>query len=165
MRISLQTVLCCCIFTAVLPPVKGATDEPDTTLKKRFRVWLLSHTRRETHHNLMTAEEMSPDFHSGTLQDRTAPSTSLSPHIRPKRSTKPSGCALITCLYHDLVHLLHETNNKQREPCAPLKKMGINGYGRRRRSLSEVSELPVMSGYEKRCCEALLQESRKRTNP
>ncbi|KAF6721521.1 ADM [Oryzias melastigma] len=160
MRISLQTLLCCCVFTAALPPVNAATGEPDTTLKKRFRVWLLNHARREMHRSLTTADGTSSDLRGGT-----APSPSLSPVIRSKRSTKPSGCALITCLYHDLVHLLHETNNKQREPCAPPKKMGFNGYGRRRRSPSELSELSVHGGSDRRCCEELLQESRKRTNP
>ncbi|XP_028287280.1 ADM [Parambassis ranga] len=136
MRLSLHTVICCCwVFTTVLPLVEGAPAEPDTSLRKRYREWLQSHTKRDLHNNLVAPNEPSSGIQVGPEQGSPAtsvsPPLSFGPNVRPKRST--SGCALVTCLTHDLADRLHQIKRGQTGVCAPEKKMGSGGYGRRRR--------------------------------
>ncbi|XP_070687276.1 pro-adrenomedullin [Pempheris klunzingeri] len=165
MRLTLHTVICCCIFTTVLPLVKGATGELNTSLKKRFRVWLQSRMKRDLHHSLVTSEEQCSDIHVGPQQDENAktdsPETSFGLHIRPRRSmsSKSSGCVLVTCAYHDLLYRLHQiSSNKQKEVNAPEKKLSSNGYGRRRRSLQDVTQLALQIGRQRRSTEAASKE-------
>uniref|UniRef100_A0A672HIH6 Pro-adrenomedullin n=1 Tax=Salarias fasciatus TaxID=181472 RepID=A0A672HIH6_SALFA len=104
MRLSVQTFLCCCVFATVLGPALGPLEKGSLLTPTWF---------------LLTS----------------SPSFSAVPHMRPKRSTPPkaSGCIFITCVYHDLVHRLHDLSNKQDKDKVPEKKLGCNGYGRRRR--------------------------------
>ncbi|XP_036962303.1 uncharacterized protein admb isoform X2 [Acanthopagrus latus] len=118
MRLALQTVICCCVFTTVLPLVKGATEDLNTGLKKRFRVWMQSRMKRDLSNNLMTAREQHPDIHVEQHQDGNekivAPPSSFGVKIRAKRltSSKSSGCALVTCAYQDLLHRLSKQEDK-----------------------------------------------------
>lgn len=58
-----------------------------------------------------------------------------------------SGCLLITCIYHDLFHrLIQIKKNDQTDTTAPKSKMGRNGYGRRRRSLLDATQLVLETG-------------------
>ncbi|XP_030588052.1 ADM isoform X2 [Archocentrus centrarchus] len=145
MRLSLHTIICCCVFTTVLPLLKGATGETNTSMKKRSRPWLQSHVKRD----LATADGQRLEILSGPLQDGHAktlsPPSSLGLNKRPKRS-KTSGCFLVTCLYHDLIHDLLEMNNNQEKTSAPEEKIGRNGYGRRRRSLLDPIQLVLHTG-------------------
>ncbi|XP_044048339.1 uncharacterized protein admb isoform X2 [Siniperca chuatsi] len=150
MRLALQTVICCCVFTTVLPLVKGTPGELNTSLKKRFRVWLQSRMKRDLHNSLVTDKDRLSDIHVGPQQDgNVSPPSSfricpISANIRPRRSasSQSSVCFLVTCAYHDLVYRLQVTSNRQNQENAPDKKIGSKGYGRRRRSLQDVTQLP-----------------------
>ncbi|XP_022073107.1 pro-adrenomedullin [Acanthochromis polyacanthus] len=164
MRLSLHTVICCCVFTAVLPPVKGATGEPSTSLKKRFRVWLQSHMKRDLRNSLVPANEQESDIHVGPRQDRDAnalsPPSSFGLNIRHKRS---SGCFLPTCSYPSLVDTLNKVNDKRKDIRPPPIKMSSNGYGRRRRSLLDVSQFALQTERLRCCTEAVQQVSRNQS--
>ncbi|XP_034390264.1 uncharacterized protein admb [Cyclopterus lumpus] len=133
MRLALHTVLCCCVFTTVLPLVKGGANS--TSLKKGFKVWLQSRVKRDLCNVTVAANEQRSDVHVGPQQDENpkgvAPTSSFGLCIRSRRSTstKSSGCKFVTCVYHDLLHRLHQIN--EMKSCAPGKKIGSNGYGRR----------------------------------
>ncbi|TDH09940.1 hypothetical protein EPR50_G00091320 [Perca flavescens] len=151
MKLVLHTVICCCVFTTVLPLVKDATGQINTSLKKRLRVWLQSRIKRDLCNSLLTANEQHSDV--GPQQDKIAknvsPPSSFGLNIRRRRSTstKSSGCVLVTCSYHDLLYRLHQINNKQKEANAPENKLGSTGYGRRRRrSLLDVAQLTLQTG-------------------
>ncbi|KAG7221088.1 hypothetical protein INR49_017529 [Caranx melampygus] len=160
MRLALHTVICCCVFTMVLPLGKGSTEDLNSSLKKRFKEWLQTHMKRDLGNILMTADEKYSDMHVGLQQGDSAkmspPPLSIGLKIRPRRSTsKASGCALGTCVYHDLIHKLHKIHNDdQKEPKAPTKKIGCKGYGRRRRSLLDVALLSIQTRRQKRSTEA-----------
>ncbi|XP_062276794.1 uncharacterized protein admb [Scomber scombrus] len=159
MKLALHTVICCCVFTTVLPLVKSATGDFNTSLKKRFRVWLHSRVRRDLRSSLDTASDEYSDIHIKPQQDGDAEpvsvSSSLGLNIRPRRSTSPkSGCVLFTCSYHDLMYRLHQINNQQKEPNAPPKKISSKGYGRRRRSLVDVARLALLTGRQRRSTKA-----------
>uniref|UniRef100_A0A3Q3JDR9 Adrenomedullin n=1 Tax=Monopterus albus TaxID=43700 RepID=A0A3Q3JDR9_MONAL len=144
MRLALHTVICCCVFTLVLPLVQDATGELNSSLKKRFKVWLQSRMKRDLHSSLGTDENakmISPPSRFG-LNSRPRRSSS-------SRSSKPFGCILPTCVYHDLLDLLYKIN-KEKETKAPESKIGSKGYGRRRRSLLDVAQLPLQTRREGR---------------
>ncbi|XP_034735213.1 ADM [Etheostoma cragini] len=150
MKLVLHTVICCCVFTTVLPLVKDATGELNTSLKKRLRVWLQNRIKRDLCTSLLATNEQHSDV--GPQQDEIAksvsPSSSFGLNIRRRRSisTKSSGCVLVTCSYNDLLYRLHQINNKQKEANAPGNKIGSNGYGRRRRSLLDDAQLTLRTG-------------------
>ncbi|XP_041795382.1 pro-adrenomedullin [Chelmon rostratus] len=161
MRLTLHTVICCCVFTTVLPLVKGAKGDLNTSLKKRYRVWLQSRVKRDLRNSLVTANEECSDTHVGLQQDSNAkvvsPPSSFELNIRPRRSTssKSSGCALVTCAYQDLLHQLHQINQWQKKTTAPERKIGSKGYGRRRRrSFQDVTQLALQTGRQRRSTEA-----------
>ncbi|XP_034443322.1 ADM-like [Hippoglossus hippoglossus] len=164
MRLALHTIICCCVFTTVLPLVKDATEELNTSLKKRFKVW--SRAKRDLGNSLVTANEQDSDIRVGLQQGESAntASTQLSSGLngRPRRSasSKPSGCVLVTCVYHDLLHRLHKIKNSQRDTNAPENKIGSKGYGRRRRSLLYVTQLALQVGRRRRATEAEQQVCR-----
>ncbi|KAM3870100.1 pro-adrenomedullin [Diretmus argenteus] len=152
MRLALQTVICCCVFTAVLPLVKGATGDFNSSLKKRFRVWLQSRVKRDLRSGSVTAPERDPELRVGPRQmagaETLALPSSLALSIRSRRSTvtssKKSGCLLVTCTVHDLIHRVHLFNsNIGKEINAPEDKIRSTGYGRRRRSLQDVAQLAL----------------------
>ncbi|XP_071347180.1 pro-adrenomedullin isoform X2 [Trachinotus anak] len=160
MRLALHTVICCCVFTMVLPLVKGATGELNSSLKKRFKVWLQSRMKRDLGNSLVTANEKYSEIHVGPQQGENAktvsPLLSFGLKIRNRRSSsKASGCVLGTCVFHDLIHQLHKmSNNDQKEANAPASKISCTGYGRRRRSLPDVTLLALQTGRQRRSTEA-----------
>ncbi|XP_031587743.1 pro-adrenomedullin [Oreochromis aureus] len=149
MRLFLHTIICCCVFTTVLPLVKGARGETNTSLRKRSRVWLQSHMKRDLRSRLVTGDDQ---YFSGPQQDRLAKTlptpSSFGLNIRSRRSTSSqSGCFLITCIYHDLFHrLVQIKKNEKTDTTAPTSKIGRNGYGRRRRSLLDATQLVLETG-------------------
>ncbi|XP_061578408.1 pro-adrenomedullin-like isoform X2 [Cololabis saira] len=141
MRLSFCTVICCCVLTAALPPVRG--EEPGSTLRRRFKVWLQTHMRRDSPAGPVGADEDADPRVGPPPRDGDAalpPSSSVGANVRSRRSSKPSGCLLITCLFHDLVHQVHEVTNTQKVRCAPKDKIGSKGYGRRRRSQDDAPQ-------------------------
>ncbi|KAM9807656.1 pro-adrenomedullin-like [Neosynchiropus ocellatus] len=130
MRQTLHTLICCCVFSVALPVERGAAEDVNPSLRKRFRVWLQSHIRRPD----------TGDIQAGPLTDGTTlqSSTDVVHSIQKRSAMKLSGCVLFACSYHDLLHRLYQITNKQRDATAPEKKMGSGGYGRRRRALSGV---------------------------
>ncbi|XP_040893779.1 pro-adrenomedullin [Toxotes jaculatrix] len=150
MRLYLHTVICCCVFTTVLPLVKGATGELNSSLKKRFKVLLQSRMKRDLGNSLVTANEQYSDIHIGQqrkVAKTVSPPLSFGLNIRPRRSTSPKqvGCVLVTCVYHDLLDRIIKINSPK-ESCAPKHKIGSNGYGRRRRrSLQDVTQLALQT--------------------
>ncbi|XP_068595953.1 pro-adrenomedullin-like [Brachionichthys hirsutus] len=152
MRLAVHTVLCCCVFTTMLPLVKGATGEINTSMRKRFRVWLQNRVKNSS---LATPAERHADLHVGSRQDGNVktvyPPSSFGLKIRARRaaSSKSSSCVLITCAYHDLLHRLYQINNWQKEATAPEKKMSPTGYGRRRRSLQGVTQVASQAEGER----------------
>ncbi|XP_026030844.1 uncharacterized protein admb isoform X1 [Astatotilapia calliptera] len=152
MRLSLHTIICCCVFTTVLPLVKGATGETNASLRKRSRVWLQSHMKRDLRSRLVTGDDQ---HFGGPQQDRLAKTlptpSSFGPNIRSRRSTSSqSGCLLITCIYHDLFYRLSLTKkNAQTDTTAPKSKMGPGGFGRRRRSLLDATQLILETGMHR----------------
>nr|XP_040017806.1 pro-adrenomedullin-like [Gasterosteus aculeatus aculeatus] len=157
MRLALQTVLCCCAFSALLPPVRGTTGELDTILEERFKVWLQSRVKRDICGGSLTGSEQLSDVHAAPRQEDNATSVSPPPScgllLRSRRSTsKPSGCRFVTCVYHDLIHQLHQIH--QIKSCAPVKKIGSGGYGRRRRrSLLDDAWLALRTRRQRRSTE------------
>ncbi|XP_061898831.1 uncharacterized protein LOC133646921 isoform X2 [Entelurus aequoreus] len=136
MRLDLQTLVCCCVLTAVLPLTRSSSAEPSTGMKRRLKVRLLSQLKKETAGEV----HIGPSGQGGDTQVARTPSSSSPLNIRPKRSTlsKTSGCFLFTCAYHDLIHRLHQIRDfDEREVSAPEAKMRSTGYGRRRRSPSQ----------------------------
>lgn len=76
-------------------------------------------------------------------------------NIRPRRSpSSKSVCYLITCSYHVLVDRLQVANNMQTQAEAPKHKIGKSGYGRRRRSLQDVTQLVLQTGRQRQSTEA-----------
>ncbi|XP_071382116.1 pro-adrenomedullin isoform X2 [Centroberyx affinis] len=160
MRLALQTVICCCVFTTVLPMVKGATGDFNSSLKKRFRVWLQSRMKRDLRSGLATATEQDPETHVGPQQkggaETLAPPSNFGLNIRSKRwtvtSAKKPGCVLVTCTVHELIYRLHLYNESGKEASAPEDKMRSTGYGRRRRrrSLPDAARLALRTGKRQR---------------
>ncbi|KAM7397144.1 hypothetical protein PAMP_020141 [Pampus punctatissimus] len=134
MRLALHTVICCCVFTTVLPLVKGATGD-NTNLIKRFTAWLLNQMRKDGN-SLETASEEYSDIRIGLQQHGNADNVILT--SRPRRTSL--GCFLPTCSYHVLIDILQQISNMQTAPTAPQSKMGSKGYGRRRRSPLDVTQ-------------------------
>ncbi|XP_037307551.2 pro-adrenomedullin [Pungitius pungitius] len=130
MRLALQAALCCCALSALLPARGAAAGELDRRPEERLKARLQSRVERDV--GLRTASDQRlPDG-----QEENATSVSPPPScgllIRSRRSTsKPSGCQLVTCVYHDLIFQLHQIH--QIKSCAPVRKIGPGGYGRRRR--------------------------------
>lgn len=150
MRLALHTVIYCCVFSTVLPLVKGATGELNTSLKKRFRVWLQNRIKRDLCSDWVPANEQDSDSQVGPQQDGNAetisPLSSFGLNIRPRRATasKQSGCVLVTCAYHDLLYRVYQ-HNTVKVPEAPQNKIASTGYGRRRRSLQDVTRLALQT--------------------
>ncbi|KAF3706180.1 ADM Adrenomedullin [Channa argus] len=159
MRLFLHTIVCCCLLTMVLPLVKGAKEELNSSLKKRFKLWLQVHMKRDPHSSLVPAKDQFDGIHDETHQDENAniPSSppSIEQHIRFRRSasSKKAGCLLGTCAYHDLIHGVFEYS-KPKDATAPKEKMGSGGYGRRRRSLLEALQLALQTRTQRRSIEA-----------
>ncbi|XP_039987823.1 pro-adrenomedullin [Xiphias gladius] len=160
MRLVLHAVIVCCVFTTFLPLVKSATGELNSGLKKRFKVWLQGRMTRDLGSSLVAANEQYSGIHAGPQQGKNAKTVSLplsfGLNFRPRRSasSKPSGCVLVTCAYHDLLHRLHKMSNIETEAVAPKDKMGSNGYGRRRRSILDVAQFAFQTGRQRRRIEA-----------
>uniref|UniRef100_A0A3Q3NL25 Adrenomedullin n=1 Tax=Mastacembelus armatus TaxID=205130 RepID=A0A3Q3NL25_9TELE len=158
MRLALHTVICCCVFTTVLPVVKGATGELNSSQKKRLKAWLQTCMTRDPSGSV-TASEQYLDINAEPHQDENAktvsPLSSFGLLIRRRRSasSKSSGCFLVTCVYHDLLDRLYK-HNKEKEVKAPERKMGSQGYGRRRRSLLDVTKLALQTGRHSQSTEA-----------
>uniref|UniRef100_UPI0037E857A0 pro-adrenomedullin n=1 Tax=Semicossyphus pulcher TaxID=241346 RepID=UPI0037E857A0 len=156
MKLALHTVICCCVFTTVLPLVKGATEELNTSLKKRFRVWLQSRMKRDLHDSLEQLHELCSEIQDGLQQDGTAnnvsppPSFGLNVRSRRAASSKSAGCVLVTCSYQNLLYRLHQIT-KYKEAKAPDTKIRSTGYGRRRRSLLDVA---LLAGRQRRSTKA-----------
>ncbi|TNN77238.1 ADM protein [Liparis tanakae] len=141
MGLALHAVICCCVLTAVLPLVSGAANS--TSPKNGFKVWRESRVKRDLCNGSAAAEERRPDVDVAPRQDEdpkgVSPTSPPPPppcfglHVRSRRSTsgKASGCKFVTCVYHDLLHRLHQIN--EMKSCAPGKKISSRGYGRRRR--------------------------------
>uniref|UniRef100_A0A8C6PC99 Uncharacterized protein n=1 Tax=Nothobranchius furzeri TaxID=105023 RepID=A0A8C6PC99_NOTFU len=130
MRVSLHTVICCCVFTTVLSQVHGEKEEPVSTQVKRFN---------------MSVELLFPHFHSSDnlkvfyCEENT-------------RSKRSAGCNLGTCLIHKLYQDVYELKSASKRPCAPEKK--IITFGRRRRhSLGDISLFSILT-RSKACCAA-----------
>ncbi|XP_060892008.1 pro-adrenomedullin [Labrus mixtus] len=157
MKLALHTVICCCVFTTVLPLVKGATGELNTSLKKRFRVWLQSRMKRDLDDGLATSDELCSDLLDRLRQDVTEnnvpPSPSSGPQIRSKRATssKSAGCKLVTCSLPDLIFKLYQNTNTDIDVSAPGKHLTPIGYGRRRRrrSLLDVVRPALQTGSQR----------------
>ncbi|XP_067348899.1 uncharacterized protein admb isoform X2 [Channa argus] len=132
MRLFLHTIVCCCLLTMVLPLVKGAKEELNSSLKKRFKLWLQVHMKRDPHSSLVPAKDQFDGIHDETHQDENAniPSSppSIEQHIRFR--------------------------SKPKDATAPKEKMGSGGYGRRRRSLLEALQLALQTRTQRRSIEA-----------
>ncbi|XP_075993795.1 uncharacterized protein admb [Genypterus blacodes] len=151
MRLALQTLLCCCVFTLLLPLVRGATGEK----KKRFRVWPQSRVRRDLQEDLEAVREICQQVHAEATQEPEEPgaqSVQLDSRSRrsPMASSKSMGCVLVTCYYQDLLHRLQIFNDVRKEARAPGDKIGSGGYGRRRRSLPDSAQPGLRTGRRRR---------------
>uniref|UniRef100_A0A087XUI7 Adrenomedullin n=1 Tax=Poecilia formosa TaxID=48698 RepID=A0A087XUI7_POEFO len=136
MRLSLQTVMCCCVFTTVVPLIRGDPVEPHGALKKRFREWLQSHMSRDPHTQLSAAaERTSVGPEQNQDGEASLQSASFGGNIRSKRS---AGCSLATCSIHVTFETVYKSNIPK--PCAPQGKIGPDGFGRRRRRRSTVGD-------------------------
>nr|XP_020492087.1 ADM-like [Labrus bergylta] len=154
MKLALHTVICCCVFTTVLPLVKGATGELNTSLKKRLRVWLQSRMKRDLDDGLATSDELCSDLLDRLRQDATENnvphSPSSGPQSRSKRATSSAGCKLITCSLPELIFKLYQNTNTDTDESAPKIHLTPIGYGRRRRrSLLDVVRPALQTGSQR----------------
>ncbi|XP_041651782.1 pro-adrenomedullin [Cheilinus undulatus] len=157
MKLALPTVICCCVFTTVLPLVKGATGELNASLKKRLKALLQNRMKRELPGDIiMLSEEQCNDILSQLQQEGTENTVSPSPSpgllIRRRKSTtsKSGGCVLVTCAIHDLVFRLHQNTNNGKEATAPPRHFSAKGYGRRRRRSLLKTFLPAIQTRRQR---------------
>uniref|UniRef100_A0A3Q3WRU8 Pro-adrenomedullin n=1 Tax=Mola mola TaxID=94237 RepID=A0A3Q3WRU8_MOLML len=146
MRLALHTVICCCVFTTVLPLVDGSTEELKTSLKKRIRALLQNQKKTGLRNSLITANER----YSGTpIGNQQEGNIKISSPLARRSAFKSSGCVLVTCAYHDLFHRLYQNNNRQKQTNAPEKKVGPEGYGRRRRrSFQDATRIVPQTGRQ-----------------
>uniref|UniRef100_A0A8C5EMF2 Pro-adrenomedullin n=1 Tax=Gouania willdenowi TaxID=441366 RepID=A0A8C5EMF2_GOUWI len=154
MQLSVRTIICCCVFITVLPPGKGATEKPPSSLDKMFTEYLHVFIKKYLCNSFITDTEETLNSDDGP-QLTPSSSASSAPPMRTKRSGpfQSSGCLLITCIYHDLFDRLYQLNTKQKEEKAPPKKLGVHGYGRRRRrSLLDVVHLGLCRERQRSWC-------------
>ncbi|MED6242620.1 hypothetical protein ATANTOWER_007396, partial [Ataeniobius toweri] len=155
MRFSLHTVICCCVFTTVVPLIRGDPGEPHGTQKKRFIEWLQSHMNRDPHTQLNAAKVQTSRGPSQNEDGETSlQSASLGENIRSKRS---SGCRLATCVIHDVADGVRY-NKMPPRPCAPKDKISPKGYGRRRRT-ADIPQLTLQTEEPRTSTEATQQDS------
>ncbi|KAM3608759.1 uncharacterized protein V6R79_004237 [Siganus canaliculatus] len=160
MRLTLHTIICCCVFTTVLPLVKGTTGEFNTSLKKRFREWSQNRMKRDVHNNFVTANEHLSDNQAGRQEEGDAKNVALPARLNLRLRRSPSSkCALITCAYHDLLHQLYHFNHDEKQANAPDVKISSKGYGRRRRSLQRIIQLIPCAARQRRSTEAASKAS------
>uniref|UniRef100_A0A3Q2PXQ2 Adrenomedullin n=1 Tax=Fundulus heteroclitus TaxID=8078 RepID=A0A3Q2PXQ2_FUNHE len=154
MRFSLHTVICCCVFTTMVPLIRGGPGDPHGPQKKRFREWLQSHMSRDPHIQL-SAAKVQTSVESSQNKDGKTPLQSAS-FGADKRFRRSSGCQLSTCSIHDT---LDKAQNLHK-PCAPKHKLGKFGYGRRRR-MADNPQLTVQTERPRTSSEAPQQDSSK----
>ncbi|KAM4593472.1 adrenomedullin a [Odontesthes bonariensis] len=139
MKTIFHSFLYCCLLATVAHCVELKVN-PE--LKKRLSIWLGNRLRRDL--NSVTIEKTAESEHfvrPEDIRDTLLPHSSTDINVRTKRSqnsanqSRRQGCALGTCSVHDLVHRLHQLNNKSTNRIAPIDKISPKGYGRRRRSL------------------------------
>ncbi|CAG5856269.1 adrenomedullin a [Menidia menidia] len=141
MKTIFHSFLYCCLLATVAHCMEPKVN-PE--LKKRLSIWLGSRMRRDIYSTtIQKTAESEPFVRTEDIRDNLLPHSSTDINIRTKRSknsanqSKWKGCALGTCSVHDLVHRLHQLNNKSTIPTAPAHKISPRGYGRRRRSLPQ----------------------------
>ncbi|KAM4552919.1 uncharacterized protein admb [Fundulus diaphanus] len=155
MRFSLHTVICCCVFTTMVPLIRGGPGDPHGHQKKRFREWLQSHMSRDPHIQLSAAKVQTSVESSQNKDGKTSlQSASFGADIRSRRSP---GCQLATCVIHDMIDKIQYSNRPAR-PCAPKDKIGGFGYGRRRRT-ADNPQLTVQTERPRTSSEAPQQDS------
>lgn len=146
MRLSVPAVLCCCLLSSVLPRVPGAPQEPSSSLRKRFRLWMQSRMKRDV--STVAADQQRSDLHVGPEPDgppnppKPLLGWGLISRTRRSPSSKSSGCFLMTCAYPELFYRVHAAANTEKKNNVPENKMGQNGYGRRRRRRRSLPEGP-----------------------
>ncbi|KAF7225456.1 pro-adrenomedullin [Nothobranchius furzeri] len=145
MRVSLHTVICCCVFTTVLSQVHGEKEEPVSTQVKRFCQWLQKILTSRPYNSSDTATEQISDVTVELMESNDGnsptPPSSCEENTRSKRS---AGCNLGTCLIHKLYQDVYELKSASKRPCAPEKK--IITFGRRRRhSLGDISLFSILT--------------------
>ncbi|KAG9471755.1 hypothetical protein GDO78_023088 [Eleutherodactylus coqui] len=72
------------------------------------------------------------------IKDSRLPQSSNGAHIRVKRyrhshQMASRGCKFGTCIVHNLANQIYQYTDQTKDSTAPAKKIGSQGYGRRRR--------------------------------
>uniref|UniRef100_A0A3Q2Y923 Adrenomedullin n=1 Tax=Hippocampus comes TaxID=109280 RepID=A0A3Q2Y923_HIPCM len=124
MRLTLRTLVCCCVLIAVMPLVRSA---------------LLGYKKTDARRILGR-----PPACQQELKRLHLFFCRLLLNIRRRRSpSKTSGCFLFSCSYHDLIHRLSQMHdNNKKVPNAPKDKMSSIGR-RRRRGADEPTDRSV----------------------
>ncbi|XP_064169008.1 pro-adrenomedullin-like [Anguilla rostrata] len=149
MRLLVQSVLCWCLLATVASGVESAKLGLSTEMKRRLNIWLQNRSRRDLSSTSAADKADSTQFiRAEDVRDTFIPhsSTDLSVRVRRSKNSVSSarrpGCSLGTCTVHDLAHRIHQLNNKLKVGSAPMDKISPLGYGRRRRSLPRLQDVP-----------------------
>ncbi|XP_061078368.1 pro-adrenomedullin-like [Conger conger] len=145
MKLLVQSVLCWCLLATVASGVESAKLGLSTEMKRRLNIWLLNRSKRDLSSTSIAAEADSTQFvRPEDIRDTFSPhpSTDISVRVRRSKNTvsagRTAGCSLGTCTVHDLLHRIHQLNNKLKDGSAPMDKISPGGYGRRRRSVPQL---------------------------
>ncbi|NXJ73277.1 ADML protein, partial [Trogon melanurus] len=126
-----------------------------TEFKRKWTKWTLSRAKRDVKpsgalRGLGAAADVQPLIRTQDVKEdpRVAhPSSPEDAHNRVKRygqiNSFPhfqairTGCRFGTCTVQKLAHQIYQLTDKYKDGAAPASKISPQGYGRRRRSLSE----------------------------
>ncbi|XP_053143323.1 pro-adrenomedullin [Hemicordylus capensis] len=139
--------------------------------KRKWATWALSRARRDAKFpaaTLITGQAADANVPSLIrTQDvkgepgMAQPSRPEDAHIRVKRYHPNArgfvhsvnlriGCRLGTCTVQNLAHQIYHLTDKDKDDSAPASKIGAQGYGRRRRSLSDTLAAAASAALERR---------------
>ncbi|XP_054028031.1 pro-adrenomedullin [Dryobates pubescens] len=136
--------------------VDAARVDVATEFKRKWTKWALSRAKRDVKpsgalRGLGVAAGVQPLIRTQDVKEDprvSHPSSREDAHIRVKRYRQSfnsfphfqgirTGCRFGTCTVQTLAHQIYQLTDKDKDDTAPPSKISPQGYGRRRRSLSD----------------------------
>ncbi|KAJ8249275.1 hypothetical protein GJAV_G00233070 [Gymnothorax javanicus] len=149
MKLLVQSMLCWCLLATIASGVESAKLGLSTEMRRWLNIWLQNRSRRDLSSTSTAAVADSQFVRPEDVRDTLIPHSSTDTRARVRRSKNSGrrpGCSLGTCTVHDLAHRIHQLNNKLKVGSAPMDKISPLGYGRRRRSLPQLQDIPPPVG-------------------